>query len=44
MAPSYLASIIVIVSQILPLIGINVAGDDLTTTVNTIIAIVGKRA
>lgn len=40
-APSYIASVIVVVSQLLPLIGINVAGEDLTTTVNTIIAIAG---
>jgi len=40
MAPSYLAAIILVVTQALPFLGIHIAGADLTTTVNTIVALV----
>ena len=40
MAPSYVAGASVVISQVLPLLGIQVAGPDLTTTINTIIAII----
>ena len=41
MAPTFLTAVVVLVSQVLPLVGIHIAGADLTTTVNTVIAIVG---
>lgn len=40
MAPSYLSALILVASQVLPFIGINVGSDALTTTVQTVIAIV----
>lgn len=39
LAPSYIVSVIAVVAQVLPLLGINVVAEDLQTTVNTIIAI-----
>ena len=40
-APSYIAAAVVVLSQLLPLIGVNVGGEELTTTINTLIAIAG---
>lgn len=39
MAPSYLASFILVLSQVLPFVGINVGSDALTTTIQTLVAI-----
>lgn len=41
MAPSYIAGVVVVVTQLLPFLGIHIAGADLTTTINTIVAIIG---
>lgn len=39
-SPTYLSAVIVVLSQILPLVGINVGSEALTTTISTIVAIV----
>ena len=39
MAPSYIVSLIAVLAQVLPLIGINVGSEALTTTAQTIVAI-----
>ena len=39
-APSYLAAVIAVLANVLPLIGITVGTEDLTTTAQTLITIV----
>ena len=39
LAPSYISAIVLILSQILPLIGINLVAEDLNTTIQSLIAL-----
>lgn len=40
-APTFISAFIIILSQVLPMIGINIGSEALNTTAQTIIAIVG---
>lgn len=40
MAPTYIASIVLLLAQLLPLIGIEIESEALTTTITTVVSIV----
>lgn len=40
MAPSYISAVVLFLSQVLPILGVSVGSDALTTTLQTVIAIV----
>lgn len=40
-APTFLSAFVIVLSQVLPAVGINIGTEQLTTTVQTVVAIVG---